>query len=84
MDLKQFLRKSTKRERAEVAIVCHDSVSYFYQIAGKHRCASPLMATQIEKMTRKVAAQTKGRLEVVPRETLVKHPEIFLELDSED
>ena len=84
MDLKQFLRNSTKRERAEVAIVCHDSVSYLYQIAGKHRRASPLMATQIEKMTRQVAARSQGRLEAVPRETLVKYPEIFFELDGNE
>ncbi len=84
MKLNQFLRNSTKRERAEVTIVCHNSVSYLYQIAGEHRRASPIMATQIEKMTRKVAARSQGRLEAVPRETLVKYPEIFLELDPED
>lgn len=68
---------ATKRERAEVAAVCHDSVSYLYLLAGKHRYASALMATRIEQMTRQVAAQSRGRLQSVPRESLVRHPEIF-------
>ena len=42
---------ATKRERADVAAACGDSVSYLYQIAGQHRYASPLMATQIEHYT---------------------------------
>ena len=33
MDLKEFLQLATKRERAEVAIVCNHSVSYLYQLA---------------------------------------------------
>ncbi|MEZ5525247.1 MAG: hypothetical protein R3E62_09870 [Pseudomonadales bacterium] len=49
MELKDFLKVATKRERAEVAVACNDSVSYLYQIAGNHRYASPLMATQIER-----------------------------------
>ncbi len=77
MELKHFLQITTKRERAEVAIVCNDSVSYLYQIAGKHRRASPQMAVRIEKLTHKVALKSGGRLEAVPRETLVRHPEIF-------
>jgi hypothetical protein len=77
MELRQFLRAASKRERAEVAIVCSDSVSYLYQIAGKHRYASALMAARIEKQTREVAATSGGRLATVPRESLVRHPEIF-------
>lgn len=77
MELKYFLKMATKRERAEVAVVCNDSVSYLYQLAGKHRYASPLMATRIEQVSRQVAAQSGGRLELVPRESLVWHPEIF-------
>ena len=83
MELKHFLQKSSKRERAEVACVCNSSVAYLYQIAGKHRCASPQMAIRIEHFTRKVAASSDGRLEAVPRESLVRHPEIFLEMNSE-
>jgi hypothetical protein len=77
MELRQFLRAASKRERAEVAIVCSDSVSYLYQIAGKHRYASALMAARIETQTRAVAATSGGRLATVPRESLVRHPEIF-------
>ena len=77
MKLKTFLKHATKRERAVVAAVCNDSVPYLYQIAGKHRYASPLMATRIEQVSRQVAAQSGGRLELVPREGLVRHPEIF-------
>ena len=84
MDLKHYLQLATKRERAEVASVCNDSVSYLYQIAGKHRRASPQLATQIEKQTRTVAIQTNGRLEAVPRESLVRHPEIFTGFELED
>ena len=68
MELRQFLRAATKRERAEVAVVCGDSVSYLYQLAGGHRFASALLATRIEDRTRRVAAGTEGRLETVPRE----------------
>jgi len=77
MELNLFLRAASKRERAEVATVCGDSVSYLYQLAGKHRYASALMATWIEERTRTVAASSHGRLGVVPRESLVRHPEIF-------
>jgi hypothetical protein len=77
MELRQFLRAASKRERAEVAIVCSDSVSYLYQLAGKHRYASALMAARIEMQTRAVAATSGGRLATVPRESLVRHPEIF-------
>jgi len=77
MKLKQFLRAATKHERGELAVVCNDSIRYLYLLAGQHRYASALMATRIEHRTREVALGTKGRLEVVPRETLVRHPEIF-------
>jgi hypothetical protein len=77
MELKDFLKVATKRERAEVAVACNDSVSYLYQIAGNHRYASPLMATQIERYTRAIAGLSDGRLEAVPRATMVRHPEIF-------
>ena len=77
MDLKEFLKLATKRERAEIAIVCNHSVSYLYQLAGKHRYASALLATRIEQISRQVAIQSQGRLEMVPREGLVRHPEIF-------
>ena len=77
MELKEFLQLATKRERAEVAIVCNHSVSYLYQLAGKHRYASALLATRIEQISRQVALRSQGRLEMVPRESLVKHPEIF-------
>ena len=60
-----------------MAEVCHGSVSYLYQIAGSHRHASPLMATRIELATQHVAKASDGRLHTVPRESLVKHPEIF-------
>ena len=83
MELKNFLQMATKRERAEVAIVCNDSVSYLYQIAGKHRRASPQMAIRIEQLTRKVALMSDGKLEAVPREDLVRHPEIFTGLIPE-
>ena len=77
MMLKEFLRAASKRERAEVAAVCRDSVAYLYQLAGGHRYASALLAVRIEERTRRVAAGTNGRLRVVPRASLVRHPEIF-------
>jgi hypothetical protein len=52
-------------------------VSYLYQLAGQHRFASALMATRLEAQTRAVAARSDGRLDTVPRESLVRHPEIF-------
>ena len=77
MELREFLRAATKRERAEVAVECSDSVSYLYQLAGGHRYASALLATRIEARTREVAVGSGGRLAMVPREALVRHPEIF-------
>jgi hypothetical protein len=35
------------------------------------------MATEIEEKTRAVAADSDGRLETVPRQSLVRHPEIY-------
>ncbi len=72
MELKQFLRAATKRERAEVARDCNDSVSYLYQLAGKHKYVSALLATRIEKITRRVAVGTKSRLKVALRDSLVR------------
>ncbi len=83
MELKQFLKAATKRERADLAVVCNDSVSYLYQLAGKHRYASALLATRIEQRTRKVAFGTKGRLKAVLRESLVRYPEIFVGVGEE-
>jgi hypothetical protein len=77
MTLKHFLQLASKRERAEVAVVCSDSVSYLYQLAGRHRYASALLATRIEAATREVAERSGGLLETVPRESLVRYPEIF-------
>jgi len=36
-----------------------------------------LLATRLEDMTRRVAERSDGRLEIVLRESLVRHPEIF-------
>ena len=77
MNLKTFLKQATKKEQAELAVVCSDSVPYLYQLAGRHRYASPHMAMRIEQMSRHIAAKSNDRLELVPRETLVRHPEIF-------
>ncbi|MFV0276183.1 MAG: hypothetical protein ACK5HY_03225 [Parahaliea sp.] len=84
MELKYFLKMATKRERAEVATACNNSVSYLYQIAGNHRYASPLLATQIEKWTRQVARSSGGRLQAVPRASMVRHPEIFYAVTGDD
>lgn len=77
MMLKDFLRHATKRERAEVADACHSSVPYLYQIAGGHRFASPVMAIEIEHSTRELALRSDGRLQAVPRATMIRHPQIF-------
>ena len=84
MDLRRFLQLSSKRERAEVAAGCFSSVSYLYQLAGKHRYASALLATRIEKATHEVASRSEGRLAAVTRESLVRYPEFFADLDDED
>lgn len=84
MDLKRFLQLSSKRERAEVAEGCFSSVSYLYQLAGKHRYASALLATRIEKATQKVAMRSNGRLAAVSRESLVRYPEIFADIDEHE
>ena len=77
MEMRDFLRASDKRERADVAVVCNDSVAYLYQLAGGHRFASAYMAMRIEKATRRVAERSGGRLKAVPRRSLVRHPEVF-------
>ena len=82
MNLRRFLQLSSKRERSEVAAGCFSSVSYLYQLAGKHRYASALLATRIEKATHQVALRSNGRLAAVSRESLVRYPEIFADLDA--
>jgi len=83
MKLRNFLRRATKRERAQLASVCNNSIAYLYQIAGQHRHASPQMATRIEQVSQRVAAKSGGRLERVPRKGLVRHPEIFSGIHTE-
>ncbi|MCG7878787.1 MAG: hypothetical protein JAZ17_27745 [Candidatus Thiodiazotropha endolucinida] len=82
MKLRTFLKYATKRERADLATVCNGSIAYLYQLAGQHRHASPQMATRIEQVSKLVAYQSRGRLEPVPRESLVRHPEIFVGLQG--
>jgi len=82
MNLRRFLQLSSKRERSEVAEGCFSSVSYLYQLAGKHRYASALLATRIEKATHQVALRSNGRLSAVSRESMVRYPEIFADLDE--
>jgi hypothetical protein len=84
MDLRHFLQAATKRERVQLASVCNDSVAYLYQLAGHHRHASPQMATRIEQVSRQMAAHSGGRLELVPRESLVRYPQIFIGLLMEE
>jgi len=82
MELRTFLKQATKSERVQLATVCNGSVAYLYQLAGQHRHASPQMATRIEQVSRKMAAKSRGRLVIIPRESLVRHPEIFVGLHS--
>ena len=77
MELKNFLRNATKSEKYAVASVCSDSVEYLYQLAGGHCFASPRKAIRIERLTRHVAKDSDGRLEAVPRASMVRYPEIF-------
>ena len=77
MELNDYLRAASKRERADVAVACNDSTNYLYQIAGGHRRASVYMALRIEAETRRVARGTGGRLAAVPCETLVRDPGVF-------
>lgn len=83
MKLRTFLRHATLRERNQLAKGCGSSVAYLYQMAGRHRYASPQMATRIEQVTRQMAVKSRGRLGLVPRESLVRHPEIFAGLLAE-
>ena len=75
--LLEFLRGTTKREHEEVAKVCSGSVNYLYQLAGGHGYASPQKATLLEAATRRVAETSDADVTAVPRETLVRHPDIF-------
>ena len=77
MKMCEFLRRTDKHERADVADACETSVPYLYQLAGRHRYASAYMAMRLEQATRCVAARSGGRLQAVPRRSLVRHPEIF-------
>ena len=70
MKLRNFLKRATKRERAQLASVCNNAVAYLYQIAGQHRHASPQMATRIEQVSQRVADKSRVRLEQVPRTIL--------------
>lgn len=77
MNLRHFLQTATKHERTQLATVCNGSIAYLYLLAGQHRYASPHMATRIEQISRQIAVRSGGRLELIPRESLVRHPEIF-------
>ncbi len=82
MELREFLRQASKRERSELAGACNGSVSYLYQLAGKHRYASALLAIRIEQVSRKMSSSTHGRLQCVPRESLVRSPDVFNSVDA--
>ena len=77
MKMREFMRLSNKGERCDVAEACDTSVPYLYQLAGCPRYASAYMALRLEEATRSVAERSDGRLAAVPRDSLVRHPEIF-------
>jgi hypothetical protein len=67
-DARDLPMAASKRERADVATVCNDSVACLYPLAGQHRYASALMAARIEAQTCTVAARSAGCFAMVPRE----------------
>ncbi|MYE81673.1 MAG: hypothetical protein F4X36_07470 [Gammaproteobacteria bacterium] len=77
MDMCDFMRQAEKGEHFDVAEACDTSVSYLYQLAGRHRYASARMAKRLEEATGRVAEDSEGRLAAVPRRSLVRFPEIF-------
>ena len=70
----EFLRRTNKRERAEVAALCRTSVPYLYQLASSHRYASPALAKRVEAHTGAAATRSPERLAPVPGRTLVRDP----------
>jgi hypothetical protein len=59
---------------SSVTIPCPTSTSWRASTGTR---APSLMAARIEAQTREVAARSGGRLKTVPRESLVRYPEIF-------
>ena len=84
MNMTEFLRAASKRERAEVAERCDTTVPYLYQLAGRHRNAGVPLAARIEAHTADLASRTQGRLREVPGRTLVLHPEQYKSPVPED
>jgi hypothetical protein len=47
--MRQLLNSITPEEREELANKCGTTVEYFWQIAGGHRKAGPVLAKKIQK-----------------------------------
>ena len=77
MNMTEFLRAASKRERAEVAERCGTTVRYLWQLAGWHRNAVVRLAARIEAHAAALASRTQGRRRQVPGKTLVLHPERY-------
>ena len=77
MELSEFLRRTTKRERAEIAAHCRTSVAYLYQLAGGHRRASPALARRVEAHTKALAARSAEGVTAVPGWSLVRNPATY-------
>lgn len=66
VSLSTFLQVANKNERERVAELAHTSLSYLYQIAGKHRVPSPEVAMRIEIATETVAQEREPGLRDMP------------------
>ena len=77
MELSEFLRRASKRERADLAELCQTSVPYLYQLAGRHRRASPALARRVEAHTKAIAARTGGHQHAVPGWSLMRDPAAY-------
>lgn len=77
MELSEFLRRTSKRERANLAELCQTSVPYLYQLAGRHRHASPALARRVEAHTKAFAARSADHLDAVPGWSLMRDPTAY-------
>jgi hypothetical protein len=75
MQLREFMRAATPKEREQVAAATDISVPYLQKIASGGRC-SISTAYEIEMETTRIASRNPN-LTFVPGESLVKEPERY-------
>ena len=72
MELADYIRTATLRQRERVAAECGTTVAYLYQLAGEHRRPGTELALKLESATRGAVCRCRLRPDLFPPDACPK------------